>query len=86
MISSSIDHGTIEPTLDKIEVEYQCRLALSYTAGLQLLPFMIGVNSPIITNALSVSCVLFMGDLAWLVALTKECCGYMQFCQVYKPF
>ena len=48
-------HGTIEPIMDAIEVEYQYMLALRCAAGLQFPPFMIVVTSPIISHALDVS-------------------------------
>ena len=52
---ATLSNGTIEPTLDKIEAEYQCRFALRCAAGLQLPPFMNGVTSPIISHTLNVS-------------------------------
>ena len=55
MKDTALVNGTTDPTLDEIEAEYQCRLALRYAAGLQLPPFMIGVTSPIISHALNVS-------------------------------
>ena len=51
----ALPNGTVEPALDEIETDYQCRLALRCTVGLQLLPFMIRVTSPIISHALNVS-------------------------------
>ena len=50
-------NGTMEPTLDEIEAEYQwvCWLALRCIAGLELQPFTIGVTSPIISHALNMS-------------------------------
>ena len=51
----ALANDTVEPTLDKIETDYQCRLVLRCTVGLQLLPFMIRVTSPIISHAPNVS-------------------------------
>ena len=55
MKDAVVANDTIEPTSDKIEAEYQCRLVLECTTGLQLPPFMLGVTSPILSHALNVS-------------------------------
>ena len=55
MNDADLTDGTIEPILDQIKAEYQCKLALRYAADLQLLPFMSGVTSPIISHALGAS-------------------------------
>ena len=52
---ASFANGTIEPTSDKTEAEYQCWLALRCAAGLQLPPFTIWIISPIISHALNVN-------------------------------
>ena len=55
MKDDALANGTMEPTLDKIEAEYQCRIALRCSAGLQLPPFIIRATSSIISNALNAS-------------------------------
>ena len=48
-------NDTSEPTLDDIEVEYQCILALRCAAGLLFLPLNIAVTSPVILHAMTMS-------------------------------
>ena len=55
MKDGAFANGTIEPTFNKIEAEYQCRFALRCTAGLQFPTFMTGITSSIISHALNVN-------------------------------
>ena len=53
MRDAALANNNIEPTIDKIEAEYQRRLALRCAEVLQLPPFTIGVALPIIAHALN---------------------------------
>ena len=66
-------NGTIEPTLDEIEAEYQFRLALRCSTGLQLPSFTIGATSPAILNALNVSGLSQLTEASdyWLAGITN---------------
>ena len=55
MKKAALVNGTSEPTLDKIEVEYQHVHALRCTAGLQFPPLTIVFTSPIILHVITVS-------------------------------
>ena len=54
MKEAALTNGTSEPTLDKIEVQYQHALTLRCAVGLQFPPLTIVVTSLIISHAMSV--------------------------------
>ena len=52
-MEASLTNGTSDPTLDEIEVRYQCTLILRIAAGLQFPPLTIVVTSKIISHAMN---------------------------------
>ena len=53
MRDSALANGTVEPTINEIEAEYQQYLALHFASHLQLPPFSITVTLPVVTQAMN---------------------------------